>query len=892
MSEAPEIEWKLHIRDDRKIIELLVRELYGDDPMVSLREVLQNAHDACIALRDAGGGGRTSKAGVDVQLGSDTDGEYIAVRDYGIGMTPDEIYSRLLAIGESGKSDWQDARDLEQLREIVSKRKDTIGKFGIGFLASFILARHVRLRTWRYTGGRGGLPEGVELICRLSEVTPPRPIEAAESGTEVRLYFRTTSHNEQFNNRLRELKRPDTLERYISKLFYFSREPIRHIGVREPKLLSMEAQDVDQIEPEDLNRHLFGVDQGRPFAAHRAEFFLHERGARGHLFLYLWKRTSNNETQGQANIWVRGMLVEGASSDLLPSWATCFTALVHCEDLPVELDRRGVVRTSVEYGRLRETAQEHCLQMFQKAAQSDAKTFRREVWDYVHGMVLPQALRAAGGEAFYSDPFHKRSAEAFIERVGPYLPLRALQYNPRTGGWFTLYIQLEQIALNLQSAKVPPPYTIPYLTTEGTIDTALDPTLLGSEYVIDARNKGDRGRRDGTSIAFLHKVSERCKERFKLEEAKPQVGNELTDEEMKQQGWSALQREIESHARYRLGEGTETYAVRVRRFKPTALPMVAAQYDLGDEKGELFYQNFEKLLEAFPTFREVFGDYNKRANESRSFLMVNADNPVMKEIARLYTRSDMAAVVADATFVHLLRSQIDDARIDFFGGSAIGIDAQLHIYENVRQPIALELLKSLTERHSAAILPLTDVPDVPQPYDAFAFSATFRGHLNWLTTAPQEAVAWSARLGAALAEIARQRRWFFPGMKLDGFTIAIEGAKTSSIGHQMQELLSVLVNATNAASTPPQIHLAGSWGSVYWGRFGRAGGLSGHPVARCQLMLKLPMDIWQSSSLGVLLDGNTLNAVATRAQQAQFQQVAIPDGPNTALFSGTLYRYR
>lgn len=106
------------INIDKKVLRLLGAQLYGDTPSI-ISELVQNAYDA------------DAKA---VWITINTVGEVtIVVQDNGIGMTPDEVNSRFLNIGQDRRSTYPKS---------PAGRK-VLGRKGIGKLAVFSLAKVV-----------------------------------------------------------------------------------------------------------------------------------------------------------------------------------------------------------------------------------------------------------------------------------------------------------------------------------------------------------------------------------------------------------------------------------------------------------------------------------------------------------------------------------------------------------------------------------------------------------------------------------------------------------------------------------------------------------------------------------------------------------------------------
>lgn len=713
MQSTNEGDWKLHIKDDQKIIELLIRELYGDDPMVSLREVLQNAHDACIALKKAG----DATTGVIVEIGVDAGGQYISVTDTGIGMTERDLREHLLAIGESEKSDWTATGDANELRRIVSRNTETIGKYGIGFLASFILAETVVVRTRHH---KATAEEGLELRCQLSRMQPPKRVTLEKIGTEIRLYIRKRKDNDAFTRRAEALLKPTELQAHVTRLMFFSRVPIRLRTAQGDLLVSMPHLSPADVELDDLRDKLFGSMAAKAVASRCITLPLREGATDSHVFIFLWPLASTTEVVGQLHVWVRGMLVEERAQGVLPSWAFPFTAVVESTDLPVELDRRGISRTSIEFARLQKGLAQACIDLMKSTIEKDFKNFHREVWPGMRGVVLPQALRDCTRDSAGSE-FNTQCARSFIREIAPLLPIRAFRYRPDIGGHYPENVNLKRLAEEQKAYGKLPPCKIPYVTVVGTINSTLNPKALGTDTVIDAEVKkdGERVHEDGTQVqALLMLVKELLPDAYDFNVVTPDVATDMTPEEM-ERGWGHLREFVERNARYSGALGTETYQVTVRRFKPAYLSAVAMEYTANTEKMKALMDHMKDLLTKFPEFKAMFneqlgsGDGNRRTFA----LVLNADNRVMQEIVEAFVTD--TNLLKDPRLGHLIRQQIEDARVDLYGGALIGSAAQADIYTNVREHLYLAMLNLLreesdsTRRINVGNIPATPVPMAP-----------------------------------------------------------------------------------------------------------------------------------------------------------------------------------
>ena len=133
-----------------ELMDLLVMPLYGDKPEIGIRELVQNAVDACRERDDLIEKGLVSSAlktneDVIVTL-SYSEGEKarLIIEDFGVGMTPDVVDKYLLNIGASfRRSDiWRKNHESSGHSTVYRT-----GRFGIGLLAAFLLGPEIKVTT-------------------------------------------------------------------------------------------------------------------------------------------------------------------------------------------------------------------------------------------------------------------------------------------------------------------------------------------------------------------------------------------------------------------------------------------------------------------------------------------------------------------------------------------------------------------------------------------------------------------------------------------------------------------------------------------------------------------------------------------------------------------------
>ena len=126
-------------KSSSELSKLLIAPLYGNNPSYGVRELVQNAVDACrtrLAI-DA----NYSKETTHVRVYLDTENQFFVIEDSGIGMSLEEIEKYFLTIGASynTSTEWQKTRDIYSIYRT--------GRFGIGVLAAFLLGDQITVET-------------------------------------------------------------------------------------------------------------------------------------------------------------------------------------------------------------------------------------------------------------------------------------------------------------------------------------------------------------------------------------------------------------------------------------------------------------------------------------------------------------------------------------------------------------------------------------------------------------------------------------------------------------------------------------------------------------------------------------------------------------------------
>jgi hypothetical protein len=165
-------------------------QLYGKDPLVPLRELLQNATDAVRARRLQED--RPEDWGdVIIRMGEDEHGHWVELEDTGLGMSAEVLTGPLL---DFGTSYWSSPLAREQCPGLVAKGFRPTGKYGIGFFSVFMWGDRVRVVSRRAEEARNDT-RVLEFDAGLESRPILRPARREEwmldGGTRVRVWLKT-----------------------------------------------------------------------------------------------------------------------------------------------------------------------------------------------------------------------------------------------------------------------------------------------------------------------------------------------------------------------------------------------------------------------------------------------------------------------------------------------------------------------------------------------------------------------------------------------------------------------------------------------------------------------------------------------------------------------------
>jgi molecular chaperone HtpG len=167
------------------IFPIIKKFLYSDHE-IFLRELVSNAVDATQKLRKLSSMGEFNGelGDLKIDISFDPKKKTIKVSDKGIGMTADEVKKYINQIAFSGAAEF-----VEKFKD-KADGKDIIGKFGLGFYSSFMVADKVEILTRSYKVDKH---EAAHWECDGSTEFELSIAEKEERGTDVILHINKDS---------------------------------------------------------------------------------------------------------------------------------------------------------------------------------------------------------------------------------------------------------------------------------------------------------------------------------------------------------------------------------------------------------------------------------------------------------------------------------------------------------------------------------------------------------------------------------------------------------------------------------------------------------------------------------------------------------------------------
>jgi molecular chaperone HtpG len=342
--------------ETKKLLDLMIHSLYTNKE-IFLRELISNASDALDRLRFEALTNPMLLEGNDkyeIRLDTDKEARTLSISDTGIGMSRDDVIANIGTIARSGTEELRKGLEAASTPQIAA---DLIGRFGVGFYSSFMVADRVVLTTrkadettatrWESTA------DGTYLISEA---------ERDRRGTTVTLYLKPANPEigiDDFTDQW-------TLSRIVRKYSDFVTYPIIGQYVREETNrdggVEKESDPAVVIEDKILNsmKPIWSRPQAEVSESEYADFYRHisndwtppfrtvplkaEGTIEYQAILFIPAQAPYDlfyhGYQGGLRLYAKRVMVMENCSELLPGYLRFIKGVVDSADLPLNISRQ------------------------------------------------------------------------------------------------------------------------------------------------------------------------------------------------------------------------------------------------------------------------------------------------------------------------------------------------------------------------------------------------------------------------------------------------------------------------------------------------------------------------------------------------------------------------
>jgi molecular chaperone HtpG len=298
------------------LLKMLGFSIYKE-PEDSVREMIQNAHDTCIirTTKDKG----FCEPRIDISY--DKNIKILTFTDNGAGMTEIELHEYLATIGKGFTQIQRDELRVTHPEQALS----LIGRFGIGLLSAFSVAKKVEILTRSYLPNS----QGFKWSCEGDVHYNVERIEKETVGTKIILYMNDNSLVLLNDERLQQ-----TIRKYADFLgipIYLNDEQINSC-ILPWERYSSESEYIDYIKTR-YNLYplaIIPIKVSKPIPIE------------GILFV---PTTTYELTRdfGEVDIYISRIFVKANDKELLPNWARFIKGIINTPELTTPISRNEAV---------------------------------------------------------------------------------------------------------------------------------------------------------------------------------------------------------------------------------------------------------------------------------------------------------------------------------------------------------------------------------------------------------------------------------------------------------------------------------------------------------------------------------------------------------------------
>ena len=359
-----------------KLLHMMVHSVYSDRD-VFLRELISNASDALDKLRYeaiAKPDLLEQDPKLNITITPAKNAKTLTLADSGVGMSAKELTENLGTIARSGTQKFVDkAKDAPQL----------IGQFGVGFYASFMVAKDVEVfsrkagakacNVWRSKG------EGTFTVDEA---------EKGDRGTRIVLHLRDDAL---------DYLEPWKIEEVVKTYSDHITHPIMLVGEGDEGAKQINSASAIWMQPKakvtaEQHKEFFGQLSHTSDAPALTIHYRAEGKQEYNVLLYVPGERPfdlyDPERKGRQKLYVKRVFIAD-DAGLLPPYLRFVRGVIDSSDMPLNLSRE-MLQNNPDVAAIRKAVTNRVLQELKKLGENDAPTFAK-IWD-LFGPVIKEGL--------------------------------------------------------------------------------------------------------------------------------------------------------------------------------------------------------------------------------------------------------------------------------------------------------------------------------------------------------------------------------------------------------------------------------------------------------------------------------------------------------------------
>jgi len=347
--------------ETKQLLDIVTNSLYTDKE-VFLRELISNASDALEKARHLQISSKMETSSEDplqICIQVDEDKKTITIEDNGVGMSEDELHKNIGQIAFSGSKAFMEENKTQE----GSDMSNVIGQFGVGFYASFMVAKDVdvisrsgvkdkvdRPRLWKSTGlgdytisdaSDDAISRGMWLLYIISLsfsyiYQHQQQLHFQFVGTRIVLHLKDECH---------EFATKAKIKGIIKKYSNFINFPIL---VDDEKINTVQAlwskskNEVTDEEHEEFYKFISNAFDKPKYTFHFNADAPISLQALCYIGNQHMEKFGGARMETNVSLYSRKVLIEGKSKHIFPDWLRFVSGVVDSEDLPLSISRENM----------------------------------------------------------------------------------------------------------------------------------------------------------------------------------------------------------------------------------------------------------------------------------------------------------------------------------------------------------------------------------------------------------------------------------------------------------------------------------------------------------------------------------------------------------------------